>query len=119
MTPRPRSDHGVALAAGSIHSIFPAMPEHVSCARREGKLMVARRVTFSEHEEALAVCAKIKAKHPDILDRLPNGLYPYQVSNPEMGQVLYDYLAADRVAKAWAGEKEGQERGSGSATKGS
>jgi hypothetical protein len=71
--------------------------------------MVARRVTFAEHEEAQALCAKIRAKHPDIDERLPNGLYPYQVSSPEMGQVLYDYLACERVAAAWAAKKKARE----------
>ena len=33
----------------------------------------AKIVTVLEHEEALAMCAKIRAKHPDILERLPNG----------------------------------------------
>jgi hypothetical protein len=72
--------------------------------------MAARCVTVLEHEEALAVCAKIKAKPPDILDRLPNGLYPYQVSSPEMGQVLYDYLACDRVAAAWATKRPASDK---------
>ena len=64
-------------------------------------MAVARRVTFTEHEQALATCARIKAKHPDILDRLPNGLYRYQVAGPDESQALYDYLAADRVSRAW------------------
>ena len=68
--------------------------------------MVARRVTFQEYEQALATSAKIKAKHPDILDRLPNGLYRHQVSTPDMGRALYDYLACDRVAAAWARKKK-------------
>ena len=63
--------------------------------------MVARRVTFAEHEEALAVRAKIKAMYPGIDERLPNGLYRHQVSTPDMAQALYDFLACDRVAAAW------------------
>ena len=35
---------------------------------------MAVRVTFLDRDEALAVCAKIKAKHPDILERGPDGL---------------------------------------------
>ena len=35
--------------------------------------LMSRRATFAEREEALAVRAKIKAKHPDIDERLPNG----------------------------------------------
>ena len=46
--------------------------------------MMAQRVTFLDHEEALAVCAKIKAKHPDILERQPDGVYRYQVADPDM-----------------------------------
>jgi hypothetical protein len=68
--------------------------------------MPARRVTFREHEQALATSAKIKAKHPDILERLPNGLYRYQVSSPDMEQALYDCLACDTVAAAWAAKKK-------------
>jgi hypothetical protein len=44
---------------------------------------VARRVSFQDRDEALAVCARIKAKHPDILDRLPDGLYRYMLASPE------------------------------------
>jgi hypothetical protein len=50
--------------------------------------MGARRVTVLEHEEGMAVRAKIKAKHPDILDRLPDGLYRYQVAGPDERQAL-------------------------------
>ena len=38
---------------------------------------------LAEHEQALATCARIKAKHPDILDRLPNGLYRCQVAGSD------------------------------------
>ena len=48
--------------------------------------MPARRVTFQEHEQARATSARIKVKHPYILDRLPNGLYRHQVSTPDMGR---------------------------------
>jgi hypothetical protein len=75
--------------------------------------MVARRVTFSEHEEAQALCAKIRAKHPDIDERLPNGLYPYQVSSPEAGAVR---LPCVREGGGSMGrEEEGQGSGSDSA----
>ena len=43
--------------------------------------------------------------YPDILERQPNGLYRYQMSDRE--QVLYDYLAADRVAAGMGPEGEG------------
>jgi hypothetical protein len=68
--------------------------------------MVARRVTFQEHEQALATSAKIKAKHPDILVRQPDGLHRYLVAGQDMREALFDYLAADRVAAAWAGKKK-------------
>ena len=63
------------------------------------------RVTFLDRDEALAVCSKIKAKHPDILDRRPDGLYRYLVSSPDMARALFDYLACDRVAAAWAAKR--------------
>ena len=63
---------------------------------------MARRVTFLDRDEALVVRAKIKAKHSDILDRRPDWLDRHQVSSPDMAQVLFDYLACDRVAAAWA-----------------
>jgi hypothetical protein len=62
-------------------------------------------MTFLEHEQALSVCAKIRAEHPGILDRLPNRLYRYQIAGPDMAQVLFDYLACDRMAVAWAAKK--------------
>ena len=46
--------------------------------------------------------AKIKAKHPEILERGPNGLYRYMLAAPDLREALYDYLACDRVASAWA-----------------
>lgn len=63
--------------------------------------MPRRRVTPLDHDEALAVCEWIKAKHPDILDRRPDGLYRYQLGNPEMREALFDYLACQRVADAF------------------
>ena len=45
-------------------------------------MAAARRVTFAEHEEALAARERIKAKHPDILERLPDGLYRYHGRQP-------------------------------------
>ena len=44
--------------------------------------MVAR-VTILDRDEALTVCAKIKARYPNIDARLPNGLYLHQVSDPQ------------------------------------
>ena len=67
--------------------------------------MPARRVTFQEHEQALATSARIKAKHPDILERLPDGLYRYLVAGPNERQALFDCLACDRVAAAWAAKR--------------
>jgi hypothetical protein len=46
--------------------------------------MPRRRVTPLDHDEALAVCEKILAKHPDILERQADGLYRYQFSGPEL-----------------------------------
>ena len=65
-----------------------------------------RRVTFQEREDALAVCAKIRAVHPGILDRLPDGLYRYMLAGSDERQALFDYLACDRVAAAWAAKKK-------------
>ena len=64
-------------------------------------MAAARRVTFADHEEALAVCERIKAKHPDILERREDGLYRHQLGSEEMRQVLFDYLACQRVADAY------------------
>ena len=68
--------------------------------------MPARRVTFQEHEQALAASARIKAKYPDILERLPEGLYRYLVAGLNERQVQFNYLACDRVAAAWAAKKK-------------
>ena len=63
---------------------------------------MAVRVTVLDRDEALAVCAAIKAKHPDILERGPDGLYRYMLAAEDMRRVPFDYLACDRVAAAWA-----------------
>ena len=36
--------------------------------------MARNRVSRDYHDEALEICATIKAKHPDILERGPDGL---------------------------------------------
>ena len=72
-------------------------------------MAAARRVTFAEHEEAEAVRAKIKAKHPDILERQPDGLYRYMVATPDLREALFDHLACDRVAAAWAAKKKARD----------
>jgi hypothetical protein len=64
--------------------------------------MASQRVSFQDRDEALAVCAKIRVKHPDILERPPDGLYRYMGGGPDEREVLFEYLACDRVAKAWA-----------------
>jgi hypothetical protein len=64
--------------------------------------MVSQRVSALDRDEALAVCAKIKARHPDILERGPGGLYRNLLAGEDMRQALFDYLACDRVASAWA-----------------
>jgi hypothetical protein len=58
------------------------------------------------------VCAKIKAKHPDILERRPDGLYRFLAGDQDMREALFDYLACDRVA-AWAKEEACQGQGLG------
>jgi hypothetical protein len=63
-------------------------------------------VTLLDREEALAACARIRAMHPDILDRLPDRLLRYQVAGPDERQVLYDFPACDRVAAASAAKKK-------------
>ena len=64
--------------------------------------MARNRVSLLDRDEALEICAKIKAKHPDILERRPNGLYRFLVGGEDQCQALFDYLACDRVAAAWA-----------------
>ena len=61
------------------------------------------RVSRLDHDEALAICAKIKAKHPDILERGPDGLYRYLVAGEDLRQSLFDYLACDRGLPGQAG----------------
>ena len=46
------------------------------------------------------MCERIKAKHPDILERQADGLYRYQLGSPEMSQVLFAFLTCQRVADA-------------------
>ena len=67
------------------------------------------RVTPLENDEALTVCAKILAKHPDILDRQEDGLYRHQFGSEEMREVLFDYLACQRVADAYRTKRGGRD----------
>ena len=60
------------------------------------------RVSRLDHDEAVATCAKIEAKHPDILERRPDGLYAYLLGGEDQRTALFDFLACDRVATAWA-----------------
>jgi len=46
--------------------------------------MARRRVMPLDHDEALAVCAKILAKYPNILERQADGLYRHQLASEEM-----------------------------------
>ena len=64
--------------------------------------MARNRVSLLDRDEAIEICAKIKAKHPDILERRPDGLYHFLVGGEDLRQALFDYLACDRVAAAWA-----------------
>ena len=52
-----------------------------------------------------ALCTKIKALRPDILDRLPDGVYRCMLAGPDERQALFDCLACDRVAAAWAAKR--------------
>jgi hypothetical protein len=63
--------------------------------------MARQRVSLMDRDEALEICARIRARHPDILERRPDGLYRSLVAGNDMRQVLFDYLACDRVAAAW------------------
>ena len=72
--------------------------------------MARNRVSLLDRDEALEICAKIKARHPDILDRRSDGLYRCLVSSPDMAQALFDYLACERVAAAWASKKPAKDK---------
>ena len=71
--------------------------------------MPRRRLTLLDHDEALAVCERIKAKHPDILERQADGLYRYQLAGPELRAVLFDYLACQRLADAYRAKRGGRD----------
>ena len=77
--------------------------------------MMARRVTFQEHEQALATSAKIKAKHPDILERGPDGLYRYLVGGEDHAPGAVRLPGVRPGGGSVGQEEEGPERGSGSA----
>jgi hypothetical protein len=53
-------------------------------------MAASQRVTLVDRDEALALCGKITALHPDILDRLPDGLYRYMLAGPDERQALFD-----------------------------
>ena len=59
------------------------------------------RVSRLDHDEALATCARIKAKYPNILERRQDGAYRYLIGVADLRQALFDFLACDRVALAW------------------
>ena len=69
-----------------------------------------QRVSLLDRDEALALCARIEAKHPDILERGPDGLYRHLVAGEDMRQALFDYLACDRVAAAWARKRHAKDK---------
>ena len=46
----------------------------------------------------------------DILERGPEGLYRYLVSDEDLRQALFDYLACDRVAAAWAMKRPAKDK---------
>ena len=71
--------------------------------------MPRHRVTPLDHDEALTVCEKILAKHPDILERQEDGLYRHQFGSEEMREVLFDYLACQRVADAYRTKRGGRD----------
>ena len=72
--------------------------------------MARNRVSLLDRDEALEICANIKAKHPDILERGPEGLYRYLVGDEDQRQALFDYLACDRVAAAWAMKRPAKDK---------
>ena len=49
-------------------------------------------------------------QRPDILERGPDGLYRYLVASEDMRQALFDYLACDRVAAAWARKRSAKDK---------
>ena len=61
------------------------------------------------------MCARIKAKHPDILDRLPNGSIATK-SPIRTGAGAIRLLGVRQGGGSMGHEKEGQGRGSGTAT---
>jgi hypothetical protein len=67
------------------------------------------RVTPLDNDEALTVCERIKAKYPDILERQADGLYRHQFGSEEMREVLFDYLACQRVADAYRTKRGGRD----------
>jgi hypothetical protein len=75
-------------------------------------------VSVLDRDEALEICERIKARHPDILERRPDGLYRFLVGGEDQRQALFDYLAGDRVAAAHAKEATGQGRGPGAGDRG-
>ena len=62
------------------------------------------------HRALVDSLAKIKAKHPDILERRPEGLYRFLVGGEDQRQALFDYLACDRVAAAWARKRPAKDK---------
>ena len=72
--------------------------------------MARNRVSPLDRDEALEICAKIKAKHPDLLERGPEGLYRYLVSDEDLRQALFDYLACDRVGAAWGMKRPAKDK---------
>ena len=67
-------------------------------------------MSLLDRDEALKICAKIEAKHPDILERRPDRLYRYLIAGEDMRQALFDYLACDRVAAAWARKRPAKDK---------
>ena len=72
--------------------------------------MARNRVSLLDRDEALEICAKIKANHPDILERGAEGLYRYLISDEDLRQALFDYLAGDRVAAGWARKRPAKDK---------
>jgi hypothetical protein len=74
--------------------------------------MARQRVSLMDRDEALEICERIKARHPDILERQEDGLlYRHMVSGDEaMHQALLDYLACERVAAAHARKRPARDK---------